>query len=84
MDEVLKPVLSKSLLDDIVISSSPVEEHYQNIREVSYLVEKVVFTEKLEKCHLTCKEIKYLAFRPTQPVEIEPVPKSETAKEETF
>ncbi|KFM71017.1 Transposon Ty3-I Gag-Pol polyprotein, partial [Stegodyphus mimosarum] len=69
MDIVLKPVLGKSTLiylDDIIITSSSLEQHIKDLQEVFSLLKEAGLTINASKCKFATKELKYLGYKISQ------------------
>ncbi|KFM73065.1 Retrovirus-related Pol polyprotein from transposon 17.6, partial [Stegodyphus mimosarum] len=69
MDIVLRPVLGKSTfiyLDDIIITSSTLEQHLQDLRKVFSLLNEAGLKINASKCKFAAKELRYLGFKISQ------------------
>ncbi|XP_057517897.1 uncharacterized protein LOC130798821 [Amaranthus tricolor] len=65
MNEILRPFLGKFVvvyLDDILIYSKELEEHFRHLRLVFKVLREQRLYEKLEKCHFLSQEISFLGF----------------------
>ncbi|XP_057529968.1 uncharacterized protein LOC130808520 [Amaranthus tricolor] len=65
MNEILRPFLGKFVvvyLDDILIYSKEIEEHFRHLRLVFKVLREQRLYEKLEKCHFLSQEISFLGF----------------------
>ena len=65
MNEILRPFLGKFVvvyLDDILIYSKELEEHFRHLRLVFKVLREQRLYGKLEKCHFLSQEISFLGF----------------------